>query len=675
MQDDAAGTYRDPLGDTAGLELIRNAVVGPGLTPGARVSLSKWKFVQSYSPSSDSISVPFSAAGSVRQLTEVEKADANAPWETVALWRRVYRVATDLPRHPLTGTTTYWPGSITSQDPIAVMGGVEALTPMDYFGGPFATLAAGEGYSATFRSFYCDDPTCTGPVGPPSAEGAELGFYSVGFGALKTEFPIRVGAYGGVPQGDFATEGAPSPATLEWTVPSPLPPGLGWEYRLRMTFSADGQPAGPPCAPGCTVSLWVDTVTVMAKGRTIPATPVVGSAFCGPGQKPCNTGCIPNELPCGWDVSTLYVTSGSYLSPVFDSLSPNTIWNHLWWSVEQHFAGVAGGWPQAPIGIKWRVGNDPDPSTWLPDPDWFHGTIENSVTCQGEVDNCAQTTCNFGPCDCAGRDGRTDCVAGRPDPYRVPMKNQDEATLYIDGSATAPVGRYFQISVDLSNNYANDRFPPEFLGPPTRELHDVFRPVLKALRVSYTPARGSVVSKAIRPQQLRRWKAVEYTTDTISGGTVTVDVLDETGVPLFTNVPSGFSIAGLAPDRYPALKLRAYMDNQGDPARRPILTSWVLTWDTFTEPLQLDRNAIDLSLGEVVSITVVMTVSRPGVLSLHDASGQLIREFHQGVFGAGIRTFVWNGRNRRGDQVAAGVYYVTLTAKEIKRIKKVAVLR
>ncbi len=670
MQDDAAGTYRDSLGDSAGLEVVRNSVVGPSLTPGVRVALSRWNFVQSYSPTSDSISVPFSEGSAVHRLTVVEKGSSSLPWETVSLWRTVYRVAADLTLHPLVTTTTYWPGSPTPQAVTAAHGGVEALTPGNYFGGPFASLVPNEGYTATFRSFFCDDPTCSAAGGPPSAAGAELGMYAVAFGALKTEFPIRVGAY---PAGDFFAEGAPSPATIEWTVPSPLPPGLGWEYRLRMTFSADGQPAAPPCAPACTASLWVETVTVMAKGRQIPVGPIGGA--CGGSQKPCNGQCIDATLPCGWDVSTRYVTSGSYLSPVFDSLSPNTVWNALWWSVEQNFAGVNGGWPNTPVGIKWRVGNDPDPESWLPQKDWFHWTIENSVTCQGEADNCAANTCAGGPCDCSNLPGRADCVSGEPFPYRVPMKNIDEAPLFLDGAAQPVTGRYFQISVDLSNNYANDRFPPEFLNQPTRELHDALRPALKALRLSYTPARGSIVSKTIRPQQLRRWRAVEYATDTASGGTVVVDVLDEFGVPLFTAVPSGFSLAGLAPDKYPALKLRAYVDNAGIASQRPILKSWAMTWDTFSEPLQLDRNAVDVSRGDVVSITVVMTVSRPGTLSLHDATGTLIREFHSGVFGAGIRTFIWNGRNGRGEAVAAGVYYVTLAAKEIRRIKTVAVLR
>ncbi len=673
VQDDAAGTYRDALGDATGLEVVRNAVVGPSLTPGVRVALSRWNFVQSYSPTSNSISVPFSEASAVRRMTVVEKASSSQPWETVSLWRQTYRVATDLPLHPLVTSTTFWPGFPAPQPLTARMGGIEALTPLDYFGGPFASLVPNEGYTATFKSFYCDDPTCKGITGPPSAEGAEIGVYTVAYGGLKTEFPIRVGAYGGVPAGDFSDEGDPSPATLEWTVPSPLPPGLGWEYRLRMTFSADGQPAAPPCAPSCSVSLWVETVSVMAKGRQIQAIPIGGA--CGGGQKPCNGQCIPDTLPCGWDVSTSYVTSGSYLSPVFDSLSNNTVWNNLWWSVEQNFSGVNGGWPTTPVGIKWRVGNDPDPGSWLPDKNWFHWTIENSVTCAGEEDNCSQVTCAGGPCDCAGQPGRLDCLLGEPFPYRVPMKNEDEVPLFTDGVAKAATGRYFQIEVDLSNNYANDRYPPEFSNPPTRELHEALRPVLRALRLSYTPARGSAVSKVVRPQQLRRWRAVEYTTDVASGGTVVVDVLDEFGVPLFTAVPSGFSLAGLAPDRYPALKLRAYVDNGGNALQRPILTSWALKWDTFSEPLQLDRNAVDVARNDVVSITVVMTVSRPGTLSLHDATGTLVREFYSGVFGAGIRTFVWNGRNARGDAVAAGVYYVTLAAKEIKRIKTIAVLR
>jgi len=682
VQLEVEGVYQDGMYDAAGLDLLRNVNVGPRLTPGVRVSLSAWSWAQSYSADPTALWTPFDDSGATHNLTQVIRFSATGFDQAVSLWQRIYRVSESMDLATGLSATTYMPNAVNWSATMIVIPDLAGLTGLPgrfAFRGPRdTTLLPSRDYEATFRSFFCDDPpNCKAPA---MTAGAELGFYEVSYGNLvATYLPFKAGSYTGTPPGDFYLEGITSPVTLEWQVPYPLPPGDGWEYRFRVTMNGSGSPASPACAPNCSATLWADTVTVMAKGHHIPVKGFIPDGACGVGLKPCGTQCIPDGAPCGWDAATLYVDSGSYVSPVFDSLSSETEWKTIFWNVEQNYtAGGSNGWPRTPVTIKWRVGNSLDPRTWLEKPEWYTWTIPNTVTCSGEEINCASTSCALGPCDCSNgqRPAAFPCLGGEPDPYRVPMPNTGTTSLYSDGTATYAKGRYFQYEVDFTAQTANDPYPPE-ADPPylARELHDALRPFLNGIQVTYQPARGQVLSKTVRPSQLRKWKSVSFEADTASGGSVTVDVLDEHGIPLFTNIPSGFSLAGLDSDRYPALKLRATVDNGGLPHQRPSLLSWELRWDTFSEPLLLNRNAINLSQDETCRITIVITAARPGALTIHDSSGQLVKTLFDGVFPAGVQTWTWNGVNLNGQRVATGVYFVSLHAKDVRRVKKLAVSR
>jgi len=298
---------------------------------------------------------------------------------------------------------------------------------------------------------------------------------------------------------------------------------------------------------------------------------------------------------------------------------------------------------------------------------------------QDKFCNCCSCKCGTAGCERSLTVFPCDPVTGQP-PYPPPMKNEDSATLY-KGSASA-TGRYFQYAVDFTSQFANDRFRPEADesgGYRDRELHDPLQPQLRSMRVFYKPAEGRVISNIVGPGQLQRWRSVKYREDVTSGGSVQVDVLDVNNVPLFTNVleglgPSGFSLEGLDPAQYPALRLRATIDNAGDNAKRPTLVSWELTWETFSESLRVDRNSISFSKGHKAAIAVTLFAAREGSLTVHDAAGQLVKELHRGGFGAGETTKVWDGTNERGQQVAPGIYFISLRAKEIRSVNKLAVV-
>ncbi len=49
-------------------------------------------------------------------------------------------------------------------------------------------------------------------------------------------------------------------------------------------------------------------------------------------------------------------------------------------------------------------------------------------------------------------------------------------------------------------------------------------------------------------------------------------------------------------------------------------------------------------------------------LNVYDAAGRLVRELEGGVMGAGLHTTVWDGRDDRGEQGAAGVYFARMQA-------------
>ena len=670
---DGEGYYRDPFADSSGLAVRQNVVVGPSLISGVRLALSNWSWAQSYTPASDAVYTPFSDSRARANLTMARDNSATDLWDDdVTLWQREFQAGRDFVLHPSVVSTTIFNTPVTGGRLLAKMAGMETISEQFMLEGPFENdLAPGKGYTVTFKALTCDDPGC---VAPMAAAGLEVARFDVFFGTAFALSPVRLGGYSGsscaggagnfICTGTGNSEGTLSPVTLEWAVPLTPPSGQGWQYRVRSTLDISA-----------TTTLWIDTVRVMAKGFQIDPKQFKLEADC-PGQKPCNNQCIDIDKPCGWDAATWYVDTGSYVSPVFDSLSENTEWATIWWRVAQNFnndAGVGTGWPKTPVSIKWRVGDSPDPSTWLSSPMYFNWTIPMSVTCSGERDCTAG--CSYTYCNCNGKE-RT--VVPCPPPYPPPLGNIGEAILYVDGSSVKAVGRYFQYEVDFTSHFANNKYPPEqdlSLAVLVREFHDTPSPRLKAIRVFYKPARGMVVSGVIAPSQLKKWKAVNYTADLSSGGSVQVDVLDENFTPLFTNIPPGFSLEGLDPKQYPRLRLRGYVDSGGNPDLRPNLKSWELLWDSLTEYLRLDRNLLDISRGDRVTVTVVLGAARAGSITVHDVSGQLVKELMKGTIPLGMSVLEWDGTNGKGERVVSGVYFLSLKAKEVRRVARVAVVR
>jgi uncharacterized membrane protein len=61
--------------------------------------------------------------------------------------------------------------------------------------------------------------------------------------------------------------------------------------------------------------------------------------------------------------------------------------------------------------------------------------------------------------------------------------------------------------------------------------------------------------------------------------------------------------------------------------------------------------------------TIPVTMGREGNASLqvYDTAGRLVRTLHHGMLSQGRHEFIWNGRDRQGNQVSSGVYFSRVT--------------
>jgi flagellar hook assembly protein FlgD len=62
-------------------------------------------------------------------------------------------------------------------------------------------------------------------------------------------------------------------------------------------------------------------------------------------------------------------------------------------------------------------------------------------------------------------------------------------------------------------------------------------------------------------------------------------------------------------------------------------------------------------------------------LDVYTVSGRLVRRLVNGHEGRGGKTFVWDGYDDRGVEVASGIYFVTLRADGKMMTRKVEILR
>jgi flagellar hook assembly protein FlgD len=65
----------------------------------------------------------------------------------------------------------------------------------------------------------------------------------------------------------------------------------------------------------------------------------------------------------------------------------------------------------------------------------------------------------------------------------------------------------------------------------------------------------------------------------------------------------------------------------------------------------------------------------PATLSIHDASGRLVRTLHRGPLAAGLVIWEWDRRDDYGRTVDGGVYFATLATAQLNQTLRLIALR
>ncbi|NLJ44980.1 MAG: hypothetical protein GX430_00235, partial [Treponema sp.] len=65
----------------------------------------------------------------------------------------------------------------------------------------------------------------------------------------------------------------------------------------------------------------------------------------------------------------------------------------------------------------------------------------------------------------------------------------------------------------------------------------------------------------------------------------------------------------------------------------------------------------------------------PVTITVFTLDGDVVRSLQRGTLGVGDYTASWDGRNRAGDPVAPGMYFIRIVAPGIDEIRKVMVVR
>jgi photosystem II stability/assembly factor-like uncharacterized protein len=76
-----------------------------------------------------------------------------------------------------------------------------------------------------------------------------------------------------------------------------------------------------------------------------------------------------------------------------------------------------------------------------------------------------------------------------------------------------------------------------------------------------------------------------------------------------------------------------------------------------------------------VAIRAWLPHSSPILLTIHDVSGRLVQVLHDGHHEAGTMTFMWDGRSRSGERVAAGPFFARLVVNDVQVTRRIVLAR
>ena len=125
-----------------------------------------------------------------------------------------------------------------------------------------------------------------------------------------------------------------------------------------------------------------------------------------------------------------------------------------------------------------------------------------------------------------------------------------------------------------SYNFMLEQHNPSFLGLIELRFAKYASPEPTATVGSEESCVGTTTTPVISPTYLCRWNTITYNTETPSGSSVTIDILDAGGSVLMSNVSSGADISSITASR---IRLRARLTTT-NPSSVPSLLDWTLSF-------------------------------------------------------------------------------------------------
>ncbi len=337
------------------------------------------------------------------------------------------------------------------------------------------------------------------------------------------------------------------------------------------------------------------------------------------------------------DGMMLTAGEGSYLSPVFDSLSPDTVWTHVSW---ESLLNIDPGGPRTPVKFRYDVAQD--------GAELGAGDLGAALTPAAETGTISLTATSV----------------GRYFRYQAGLVSWDMNTSNYPALPASP--RFMETCL---------RYNPEHDGS--------LIPAVCRISMGYTPYAGQLVTKVLKPRNLKRWEKLTFDAEALGGATVTIDVLGENMVPAVTDdgtalvgVSNGVPLGRLDPSKYPALRVRIVMSKEGSLANQARLRWFKLEYEPMKEAIALNRNALRQGRGEGVEVRFMTKTAGMVGVRVYDGAGQLVRELFHGELGADeIFQQNWDGTGRDGRQVAPGVFFITVVTPDGSETLRLAVMR
>jgi hypothetical protein len=77
------------------------------------------------------------------------------------------------------------------------------------------------------------------------------------------------------------------------------------------------------------------------------------------------------------------------------------------------------------------------------------------------------------------------------------------------------------------------------------------------------------------------------------------------------------------------------------------------------------------------SVTISYSIEKSGMtnLQIYNLSGKLVRTLVEQMMKPDHYSFIWDGRDERGEKLASGIFFVQLKSQNISRSRKIVLLK